>query len=323
MGGKAGRFVCIFVPMVLTIISLVFMIMIGLGGTNSNNNYLSNLYFMQINTTSVTSDPDFNHNKANAVTDPNDKTADGLIYIENFYTISLWNYCAGNGDNVTRSALAIGQHSAQSFDFCTGRQLQFAFPWRDIWGLSSDAQNRVFSEAFAGSIDAYSSRTSRWMSTLYILSVTAIGIEILVGIGGLFSRLGSLFTTLSSLVTLSLTFAFALLTTLTYFGMVATGTLSFVSTDIGLKIGPAIFVYMWLSVACSLVGTLFWAFSSCCCSGRPREPRGKHNGARSPYTYERMSETNLVPPAQNAAHAERVGGYAPQASAYEPYRHGQ
>lgn len=46
--GKGGRVFCIFTPYVLTIASLVCIIMVGLGCTNSDSNTLNDLYFFRV-----------------------------------------------------------------------------------------------------------------------------------------------------------------------------------------------------------------------------------------------------------------------------------
>ena len=46
--GKGGRVLCIITPYALTIASLVCLIMVGLGCTNSNSGSLNNLYFFRV-----------------------------------------------------------------------------------------------------------------------------------------------------------------------------------------------------------------------------------------------------------------------------------
>lgn len=46
--GKAGRIACIFTPYVLTAASLVCLIFVGLGSTNSNSSTLNNIYFFRV-----------------------------------------------------------------------------------------------------------------------------------------------------------------------------------------------------------------------------------------------------------------------------------
>ena len=313
---KAGRFVCVFIPMVLTIAALIFLIMVGLGGTNYKNNYLSNLYFMQANTTGATGNEKFINNPANDFTDPLAKSKDGKIILMNYYNTYLWNYCAGSGDNTTRSILAFGQGAAQTVDFCTGRKLQFAFIPRDAWGVNGTLSNNVYGDALNKVLSSYETQFSKWISTLFILSVTACSIELLVGIAGLFSRLGSLFTTLSALVTTAIMFAFSMVTTTTYFGLVAGFNNALNKEGIHFRIGLTMYVYMWLAVACSLTAALFWAFSSCCCSGRERvsnKAAGQTMAERTPYTYARVDDTPYG--ATQTVSSSRPG-------TYEPLRHG-
>ena len=290
--------------------------MIGLGSTNSKNAYLSNLYFLQANTTAVTGAADFTGNPANDLTDPAAKTPDGKIQIQNFYTLGLWNYCAGDGGNTTRSALAFGQTAAQSVDFCAPRRLQFAFDFKAVWGLKDGAADRVLGgKTFAPVLLKYQSSWSKWMSTLYILATVSAGVEILVGIFGLFSRLGSLFTTLSALVTTAFATAFAALVTACYFSLGAAGNADMAGVGISFRAGAAMYVYMWLAAVCSLVAALFWAFSSCCCSGREREPKNM-SGKPEPYTYARVGDGQYGGTETVSAQRAGTGGY-------ENFRHGQ
>ncbi|KAI4148425.1 MAG: hypothetical protein LQ340_005091 [Diploschistes diacapsis] len=307
--------------MILTVLTLVFLVMIGLGGTNSSNNYLSNLYFIKANTTNVTANPDFSNNPANPNTDPMDKTPDNKIIIQNYYTVSLWGYCAGAGDNTTRSILAFGQKTAATVDFCSPRQLQYGFDPSQVWGLSPDAQQDIFSNDFYNYVNnTYLATNRKWMSTLFILACVSTGLQLFVGIGGLFSRLGSLFTTLSSLFTTGFIFAFAVITTLTYTRFAVSANLGLDSLGISMSVGTTMLAYMWLAFSTSFIAGLFWAFSSCCCSAHPREQLRKGSGSamaeRVPYSYERVTDAPYG--VTQTVNAERAGPYAtPQ------YRHGQ
>ena len=46
--GKAGRIACIAVPMVLTIISFILLIVVGIGGWSKSDSKLSSLYFFKV-----------------------------------------------------------------------------------------------------------------------------------------------------------------------------------------------------------------------------------------------------------------------------------
>lgn len=317
-GGKVGRFACIFVPMLLTMATLCLLSVIGLGQTNARNDYLSNLYFARFNMSSVTSNPDFINNPINQYTDLLDRTPDGKIIIQNFYSIGLWNYCAGAGANTTKSVLAIGQQSAMSVNFCSGRQLQWGFDPSIVWGMPQKTQIDVFGNSFNSWMqDTYLASSRKWIPTLYILGVTFTAIQILVGIGGLFSRLGSLFTTIFSIFTTSLNFSFALLTTITYVRLTNLQT-SFATSGVEIQIGRTALIYVWFAWALSFVGSLFWAFSSCCCSGRSRgeaKPVAPQMAEQNPYTYERVTEAPFG--TTQTVMSNRPGSYE------TGFRHGQ
>lgn len=46
--GKAGRFACIFIPMGLTIASLVALVFVFLAQREANNNTTNTLYFFRV-----------------------------------------------------------------------------------------------------------------------------------------------------------------------------------------------------------------------------------------------------------------------------------
>ena len=48
--GKAGRIACIATPMALTVVSLILLIVVFLGGWNKNDSNLSSLYYFRVST---------------------------------------------------------------------------------------------------------------------------------------------------------------------------------------------------------------------------------------------------------------------------------
>jgi hypothetical protein len=90
---------------------------------------------------------------------------------------------------------------------------------------------------------------------------------------------------------------------------------------------------VWLAAAFSIVSGLFWALSSCCCSG---ESRGSRRGGlvveKAPYTYERVGSPYMgrdgsePTPMYNGHESAPMFPAAPQAvsrgqDGFEPYRH--
>lgn len=347
--GKAGRFACIFLPMVLTLCSLVFQILVGLGGTNANDSTLSNIYFLKINTTALANNPAFTDTPANASSDIQ-TTKDGKLEIRNLYTISLWNYCSGDGGAVASSVIAGGQQNATEIDFCAPKALHFWFDPQTVWGLNTVSnaslstnvgadKNLLLDDAFSKTLSTYEYIATHWLSTLYILAIVCTALEVVVGIGGLFSRFGSLVTSIVSIITNILVTASASLITATYFTFSAAGNTA-LNSQYGLEfsIGSSIFIYLWLAVACAIVSGIFWGFSSCCVSGKSREPAFKRGGfERVPHSYERVQEPTGYVGAGGAPYNAPYGqpGYGQQSGtiplqnvggkqgAYEPFRHEQ
>jgi hypothetical protein len=320
--GKAGRIFCIAIPFALTLISLVFLVLVGLGQTNKDSNYLSNLYYFRANLTGASSDFRDAKHPANNQTDPAAKTADGNIQLYNYYTIGLWNYCAGNGASVDNSSLAFGQATAQKVDYCTGRQTRFAFDPESAWGLQGDVRTKFFSKQLDEALDKYQSGFSKVMGPLYILAAV-------------FSRLGSVATTIAASVTATLAFVFAAVATAAYSVLVAALKGALHSQGIRFDLGPSMLIYMWLVWVASFVAVLFWSLSSCCCSGGSsssgsRSKRGSKRsgkggyenlGGESGYPMQTGGWSGQGAQAYGVGHHGAPAHGAHAAGAYEPYRH--
>ena len=171
------------------------------------------------------------------------------------------------------------------------------------------------------------------MFIAYIVALIATIIEILVGFFALFSRWGSLATTIVSSVSSFFYVAFALTSTILY--AVLTGTFNDALTkyDIHGNLGHSIYVAVWLGTAFSLGAGLFWLFSSCCCSGRSDRIKGYNDerGARG-HRYDRVGSP--LPPQGGFGYGQPAAkGYQVPSShhmgpvgvqrqtSYEPFRH--
>ncbi|KAI4144510.1 MAG: hypothetical protein LQ341_002646 [Variospora aurantia] len=207
--GKAGRFACIFTPMAMTIASLICLIIVGLGGTNKNSGSLNNLYFFRANTTDINVKPGDLNIPQNALTDAflnrtTDVVKDALD-VKDFYHVSLWNYCAGDFDNGT-----------DKVTYCSPRKNEFWFNPIDLWGLNNYSNiEQLFSEQLRDGLNAYRV-AAKWMFIAYVIAVVATIVEIFVGIFALFSRIGSLATTIVSTISSLFIVGFALTATILY-----------------------------------------------------------------------------------------------------------
>ncbi|KAL8730013.1 MAG: hypothetical protein Q9166_004337 [cf. Caloplaca sp. 2 TL-2023] len=283
--GKAGRFACIFTPMALTIASLVCLIIVGLGGTNKNNSTYNSLYFFRANTTNINVSPsDLGVNipdipSAEAIINQTTDKAKEALDVKDFYHVSLWNYCTGDFDD-----------GKDKVTYCSPRKNEFWFNPVEIWGLNNTGIDKLFSKELRAGLNAYQ-KAAKWMFIAYVVAVVTTIVEIFVGIFALFSRLGSLATTIVSTISSFFLIAFALTATILYATLMGSFNDALKKYNIRGSLGHNMFVVAWLAVAFSFGAGLFWLLSSCCCSGRSNRikygdesgRKGKYERVDSPY----------------------------------------
>ncbi|KAL8964836.1 MAG: hypothetical protein Q9183_004186, partial [Haloplaca sp. 2 TL-2023] len=159
--GKGGRALCIGLPMALSIASLICLVIVGLGGTNKNNDNLNNLYFFRANTTDIDISPsDLNIDipdtpLTDGIIDKGTDTVKDAVGVRDFYHIHLWNYCAGDfedgGDEVT---------------MCSPRKNKFWFNPVEVWNLNNTGIDHLFSDELKSGLKAYETAT-KWMFIAY------------------------------------------------------------------------------------------------------------------------------------------------------------
>lgn len=347
--GKAGRFACIFTPMALTIGSLALLIAVGLGGTNKNNDGLNNLYFFRANTSHINATNSNINIPDNFLTKSlhlNNSTnaATNTTAIKDFYHIGLWNYCSGDFKNNTDTFDDKNADKTDDVTNCTSRKAQFWFNPVEVWGLNQTQADAIFGKELTHGLNVYKS-VAKWMYISYIITVIATAVEIVVGVLALFSRWGSLATTIVSSISSIFLMSFALTSTILYATLVGTFNHALKQYNIHGTVGHNIFVLVWLAVLFSWASGLFWLFSSCCCSGRSDrikgygDPANNRNGGfrgkQTPYTYERVespflshgaNNQHLQPSYQSSPNPQSQGvpmqSLGGKNTAYEPFRHG-
>ncbi|PLB39101.1 SUR7/PalI family protein [Aspergillus candidus] len=327
--GKGGRVLCIITPYALTIASLICLIMVGLGCTNSNSGSLNNLYFFRANLQNVTESSEVQSGvdqaldklgKANIHVDDGDiKTALEQVQkqlgvtVADFYDIGLWGYCQGN----------VTKDNKYDTSECSKPKTEFWFNPMEVWNLEQTGLQNALPDGMDKALDVYK-KVSKWMSVAYIIAFVATVIELLVGAFAICSRWGSCVTTLISVVAFLFTAAASATSTALF--VVILGLFNEKLKPLGIvgSIGKNIYAASWLAVAFSLAAALFWLLSTCCCSGRSPYNHKNRAGPRpvtaekTPYTYEPLgpydnnqANTSYPPlPPQSRAN-----------NAYEPFRH--
>ena len=343
--GKVGRVVCIFTPMALSLASLALLIVVGLGGTNSRNDGLNNLFFFRANTSDMRVDvnkldlPDgFPIEKYFNISDTDSSST--VTNVADFYHVGLWNYCSGDL-KPDQSYDIYNADKSDEVTNCTKRAASFWFNPVEVWGLNQTVAEQLFSKQLRDGLNAYKVVT-KWMFIAYLVAVISTAVEIIVGCFAIFSRWGSLATTIVSSISSIFTIAFALTATILYATLSATFNTALRDYNISSSIGATMFIVVWLAVAFSWAGGLFWLLSTCCCSGRSDRIKGYHDrdakhggrGRNAPYEYERVSSPFLGNSGNGKPAPSYQSGTSPQlgvpmqsmgqkGTAYEPYRHGQ
>ncbi|KAF2771138.1 hypothetical protein EJ03DRAFT_251425, partial [Teratosphaeria nubilosa] len=254
--GKAGRIACIFTPWALTIASFICLILIEVSGW-SRSSSLTRLYFFEANFTNL--------DIASASAAANTTTlTTALEYakqedlLRDIYQIHLWNYCTSNKTN-------------GKIDWCSKRHKNYYFDPLTTESLENEMLGKSAREAF----DAYK-KVSKWMFIAYQTSFWTTLATIACGLLAIFSRWGSLLTWLLSIVSSIFTFGAVLTSTILFSVLVGALDTLLDPYSINLSLGTHALIVTWLAVAFSVGATLFWLFSTCCCSGRSN-PHHKSN----------------------------------------------
>lgn len=311
--GKMGRFACIFVPMGMTIASLICLVLVWVGNTSTDGTS-SSLYFFKTDTSGFTTNPD-----AIQGTDYDQILLDALDAstkankLKDVYTVGLWNYCSGSKDSESGDV---------DIDYCSPRQRYFWFNPVEVWGLENDAVDNVFGDDLQKPLDAYK-KVVMWLFIAYAVAFFATVVEIFVGFFALFSRWGSFATTIVSTISSFFTIA-ATITATALYGALVGGFHTVLSPyNIDASLGSHMLAVTWLATAFSVGASLFWTFSVCCCSGKSSSPAHRsrdtaYKGSaaeKTPYSYEPVS----TPHGSNAGRAKPVKDTS-YAGPYEPYR---
>lgn len=176
-----------------------------------------------------------------------------------------------------------------------------------------------------------------WMNWAFIIATALTAAEFVVGFFAIFSRWGSLVTTILSTVSFPTFWACELQTNTpqasTIFSVAAAATATGVygvltgvfhtalePYNIDASMGNKMLQVMWVGVALSIASGLFWTLSVCCCSGKSGHK--KMVVEKTPYTYERVSSPAFGQQGHQlqTAPAFKGSGHSQSGTAYEPYR---
>jgi hypothetical protein len=244
--------------------------------------------------------------------------------LRDFYDIGLFGYCSGekHGSNF-------------EVDFCSKPAGSFWFNPLVVWHLNVSGVHDLFPSHLQSNLQTYQ-KVSHWMFVAYVLAFATTVVQLLVGISAIFSRIGSIFTTIVSAVRpdpsdpnghpiantqiLQVATGFLLAANITSTVLFATlvGVFNSSLKEYGVKsnLGANAFAASWLALALSAISTFFWLFSSCCCSGRTEARRSPAQGS-----YEKVDFGSGGAASHHGHTSAPAPTFANTNTAYEPYRH--
>lgn len=309
--GKAGRFACIFTPMAMTIASLICLVIVLSGQAYNKSEVSRGLYFFKADTSAFKENPEnvLDH-LPEGVTPNNDlvKAMQGAASSGNMrdiYQVGFWNYCEAD--------LKDGKEENWH---CTDRENYFWFNPFAVWKLENTSIQAAFPDDFKNGIEAYE-KVSKWMFISYMLALVLTIAEVLVGISAIFSRWGSMITTIISTAQTLFIIAAASTSTALYGSLISIFRTVLDPYNIEASWSARMLSILWIGVAFSIGSGFFWLISVCCCSGKSGHK--KVIVEKTPYTYERVASPYMGASGNNA-HPMQPMGHSTAGSAYEPYR---
>ncbi|KAL7933112.1 SUR7/PalI family domain-containing protein [Trichoderma chlorosporum] len=314
--GKGGRIACIAVPYLWTLGALIAIIFVGIGSTDADSATLNKLFFMRADLSNVTAveatrfGDQLLNLTSTAMRNATQELAAAMEEAEkdselrDFYDIGLFGYCSGEKEK--------GEFKV---DFCSKPKGSFWFNPLEVWHLNISGVPDLLPTHLQSELKTYQ-KVSHWMFVSYVIAFATTCLQLLVGFSAIFSRLGSLATTVVAVVATFFTFAASITSTALFVTLTGVFNSSLKQYGVAAQLGGSILAVTWLATALSLASSVLWLFSSCCCSGRTEARRA---APKSNYNYEKVEGLG------SSTHSGHTTAPAPTfdntSTAYEPYRH--
>ncbi|KAI2603900.1 SUR7/PalI family-domain-containing protein [Hypoxylon fragiforme] len=349
-----GRFICVALPFILTVASIICMLVAGLSGLTN-----SGLYVFEIDTRNVTIDGDtlqsligdLTGQNISAIEDSISSSADSVEDTINNLgrdlssrdpapqdVTSIIEGITGTG-NISASDLGIDNvYDFTLWNYCTTPQngsektcTKAKFNWAEE-DLSTEWVDK-FNERLGGNItvpeDIENGLSTfktllKWTEVVYIIAMIGLGLELAMGLFTACSRaISCLVWVISGVATLAVIAAAAMMTAL---AMVVVGIVKAATSQYG---GDASYnknylACVWVGAAFAVAASLFWMFSACCCKSEHRPYKRGVNGSEGEKFIPTGSYAPLGEPNRNSGYSNYAApqrGGARSDLAYEPYSH--
>ncbi|KAH7628821.1 hypothetical protein SMAC4_08066 [Sordaria macrospora] len=282
-----GRFVCVALPFLLTVASLIALLVGGLGGVADKSLYMFDVNLSNFSISLVDAADLLNINQsaildagankllgsdgASTVNDlintgsKNDKRADGdsftnltapMLGFYDVYQISLWGYCytAHNGTHECTKAKFNWAEDALNGTTDDINSL-----------LTLTGQNITLPKEVTDALKTYV-KASKWAQIVFIIALVSLVVEIVFGIFANCSRVVSCLTWLIAGIAAAAVCGFAALAT--GISVIVVGAVETVAGKYSAEsdFNKRFMVTIWIAAAFALASAFFWMFTICCCA---------------------------------------------------------
>lgn len=327
-----GRFLCVGLPFGLTVASLVCLLITMLAGITDKN---LDMFEVKTQNFSVSSSSLQNFEDllkreshfselttaalSGAATSNSVNITAADLGLADSYKVSLWNYCATTGSKTTCSKAKFNWAASE-------------LNTTNITTLVSTTGTTVtLPKEIRDSLKTFTV-VSKWTEVVYIIAFVTAVAEIIVGLFGFCSRMGSCCTFIISGISTTAVIAASVMATVQ--SSVVVGAIDSAAKAYGAKasLNTSFLAVTWLACAFSVGAGLFWLFSICCCAAdhHKNNRRSMGDGEKLLPTggsgYQRVEDPHGFD--ANTAYGPQTQGvyHAPQQpigreGAYEPYSH--
>lgn len=254
---QAGRFVCVALPIILTIGAIISFMIATLSGVAHNSLYLFsvNLEDLDLNPENIEdflSKIDINLDGI-SLGKRDSLVSAGTLGLANSYDISLWGYCANEKDERK----------------CTDAQFNWAENRIQDDILSKFSAAIDLPDEIDTALDVFSTVT-KYTEIAFIVALAVLGLELFVGIFANCTRIISCLTWLIGIA--AIVFCIAAAGLATAMSGIVVAAIKSAAKQYGVKasINTNFLVCVWIGTAFATAASLFWLFTICCCKPERR-----------------------------------------------------
>ncbi|KAG5928437.1 hypothetical protein E4U42_000640 [Claviceps africana] len=296
-----GRFICVGLPLALTVASMVALLIATLSGVAHNE-----LWMFQLDMRNLSISPaDAAHlaGKVGVSIHVRDVKTDNItaadLNLASFYEVNLWGYCATDSGGKRQCTDAKFNWAA------TALNTSFSETLTSSTNVKVELPNEVKTAIKSFRV------VTKWTQVAFIVALVALALQLAVGILAMCSRVISCLTWLLSSVTAILVGVAAGMATAT--ATVVIGAVESSAKYYGVKgqVGNRFLATVWIATVFAIVSGFFWVFTVCCCKPDRRQ---KHRSSVEG-DGEKLLPTGAYRPISNNP-IEMTGGAGGQKGAY-------